>query len=239
MQSKGNLKIKLKPHDQVMVKMGDLIKPEDIIIRIKKQETKKFNLAKLLKVPPRTFTKYLKSTPGKTIAAGEIIAEKKSLLGKQIIKSPITGKLSVIDPNQGIVGIDYAQEEVDIKAWFNGQVVSIEKDQITLHVAGRSIQGTEGFATSVAGKLVIFTHEDPINKLDTGIENCVVAVKKAHAALIAKADALGATAIVAEEIEQPPFELPYLLVTDINHLHPFQGKLVMILGDDKELIVVN
>ena len=75
--------------------------------------------------------------------------------------------------------------------------------------------------------------------LDAEVENCVLVLKSANSILVAKADALGAVAIVAQEIEQPPFELPYLQFDDVSLFANLAGSKAIVLGDEKLLVVLD
>ena len=65
-----------------------------------------------------------------------------------------------------------------------------------------------------------------IYDLPTDLKSVILAIKTAHSDIIAKADALGAMAVIAEKIEQPSFKLPYLLIERIDDIINFNDQKV-------------
>lgn len=232
------LTVELKPDDQPLIKVGQMVIKGDVIIKRRHLEVDIINISKLLKIAPDKITRYLKVRIDQTVKAGDILAVKKSILAQQTVKTPVAGVIGRIDEKIGTVDIRRDQTGKDLVIDYTGRVKEVEPKRIVIEVKGKVIMGKGGQGEPISGQLKILPEENGVFGIKSDISGSVVVIKQAFPAVIAKADALGAQAIIAQVLEQPPFELPYLLVDDINRLHSFADKSVLVLGDQKQLIIL-
>lgn len=239
MQKKTRLRIKLKKGESPKVKKGDRIKSGDRLAETSKIHIYEFNLAKTLGVAPLNLSKYLLVKEQNLVKKGDSLAKKGGLLSKNIIKTPVSGTFIWVDRQLGIVGIQSENiTELPLTSWFDGEVEDVTPEIITVSVNGIPLSGTDGKGGPATGKLLVFTEKLNVFTLPTEIDTCVIAVREAPSDMIAKADALGAIAIITEKIEEPPFTLPYLLVENIEILSKYKDMTVIVHGLQKELLVI-
>lgn len=92
-------------------------------------------VAKKLRIKPNHIFRYLKKFVGEKIHQGEILAEKKGLIGATKVIINQEGIIKEIDHNQGLVIISTPQEKTkSIKAFFKGEVLEIKKGIILIKV---------------------------------------------------------------------------------------------------------
>ena len=239
MSKSTHLKYKLGPNDRPTVAKGQKVTRGDIIIKKQTRKIFEFPLAKILGVTPNKISKYLGQVENTLIKLGEVIARKPGFLSKRVVKAPIPGKLIVVDKAKGIVGIEHEDKQMDIKAWFEGIVTDVTPSEITFSPRGVVITGNSGSGLPVTGTLLSLVETVSALTMPIAVENCVLALKTANSDVVAKADALGAVAIVAETLEETALKLPYLIVADIQSVHPHQKKTVVVFGDGKQLLVLD
>jgi hypothetical protein len=237
MQKKAHLTLKLKTGDQARVAHGDSIKRGDVLVSPKPDEMDEFNLAKLLGVKPKDIGSFLVVKEGAAVNAGGVIAKKGGLMRKQIIKSPVAGIFTVVNSEKGIIGIKQERKSADITAWFSGEVVELTDEKIVFEVIGHTVDATDGKGQPVSGTLLLVSGPMDALSMPTELEEKILAVADAQSDIIAKADALGALAIIAQELHAP-ISIPYVVVEDIAALERYHGKTVVVYGDEKQVLVI-
>lgn len=237
MYRKAHLTLRLTQFDTPLVKKNTKIHRGDPLIRVTTQEVVEFDLTELLRITPGSIGKVLRAQEGDSVHTGDVIAGKTGVLSKSQVKTPVGGKLVIVNKDRGIIGVTHSQKDQEVTAWFDGEVTEVSKEKIVCTVSGVTVSARAGKGEPTSGKLLVLP-ETTVLSLPSGVNECVVVVRDAAAALIAKADALGATAIIAEDVEQPPFGLPYLLMEDISSLQKFHERTVIVLGDEKQLLVL-
>lgn len=238
MQKKAQLTLKLTPNDQSVVSTGTRIKQGDLLVKGKEIKSVKFDLPKILRLSPSKALKYLKVKEGDTVEKGSIIAVKKGLLSKEIIRSPKKGKLVFLDREKGIFAILEEKKRDEIISWFSGKVSKVDADKIIFELSGQTVSGSAGKGSPVSGKLLIVPEVDLL-RMPTDLDERILAIIEATPDIVAKADTLGALAIIAQKIAEPLFSLPYVLIDDISTLTKFNHKTVIVYGDEKQLLIVS
>lgn len=237
MYKKTQVTLKLTSGATPKVAKGHKVKWGDVILETTKTEVDEFDLARLLSLPPQKIVSCLTVKPHAQIKSGDVIARKKGIVSQQVVKSPVAGELVMVDETKGIVGIRRSIEGKKVTAWFSGTVEDIDGSCIVFGVSGKVLTGMAGRGTAVSGRLRMLGEVSALT-MPVDIENAIVVVRKAYSDMIAKADALGAVAIVAEMIEPPPFSLPYLLLADIGEIAYHHEKWAVLNGDEKQLLIV-
>ncbi len=238
MQKTARLTLRLTGGGSPKVKKGDHVKRGDILISAKFPTIYEFNLADLFKLTPKKALTTLMIKPGQMVEKDTIFAKKSGLLSKKFIKTPRSGIVVIIDPEKGIVGIKEGKETSAVTAWFDGVVAEESSDKLIFEIVGTVYSGTAGKGGPKSGKLLVIAEKITSLELPIELDERILAVKEAGTDMVAKADTLGATAIVAETMVEPPFALPFLLVADINALLRYNHKIVIVHGDEKELLII-
>lgn len=238
MQKKAHLTLKVEPGETAAVKVGDSITVGDILIKAKSPQIYEFNLGTVLNLTPVKAMKLLTQTPGKQLEKGTVIARKQGFLKKQLVKTPVAGTLVVVDGDKSLVAIKQGEESAAVTAWFDGVVAQIMGDKIIFEVTGTVKQAKSGSGKPISGKLLVIENTTNAFGLPLELEGCILTIKTATSDLIAKADTLGAAAIIAEMVDEPPFALPFLLLEDIGELVRYNHKTVIVNGDEKELLII-
>ncbi len=237
MLKKTHLKIKYHDREKTVVKKGDHVTSGMILVETVDKNTTEFNLAKLLRVDPKKISKYLTVKEGDKLETGAVIAQKKGLLSKKLIKTPISGIFHVRGDNSGLVEIRSENQSDTVKAWCDGTVFDIDKDTIDVEVDAHCILGKSGQGRPVKGKLKVINHEVDVLSLPLDIDQSILALKHADEAVIAKANALGAVAIIAQILEQPPLSVPYLELAEFDDILPYDHYETLVYGDEKHLLI--
>lgn len=238
MHKKARITLTIKPDDKVRVKTGDEVYPGDLIISSGTHNFEEFNLATALQISPKLFEKFLEIKDGEEVKRGMPLARKKGLLQTIVVRSPLDGVFMVKDRDTGVVAVTSKKDVKDITCWFWGKVAELVDDKIIFELNGTAFSGKEGKGKPVSGTLVYIPKEITVLDMPTDISEKVLVVRSALADVIAKADALGVSAIVAQNVEQPPFNLPYVLLDTIDLLEKFHEKSSIVYGDEKQILIV-
>ncbi len=235
---KTRININLPEGDHAVVTRGDRVRSGDQLTRGVPAEIDKFNLAQLFKVSAAKALSYLTVKEGVSIEKGGMIAKRRGLLSKDLVRSPVAGEFLILDPDKAVVGIAKTGQQKPVVAWFGGIVVEGTESQLAFEVEGDSLLAKEGKGAPVSGDLTVI---DGTTVLDVPIdvEEKVVVVKNAYAALVAKVDALGALAVIAEVLEEPPFTIPYLLFDSIDEIVSYSDRFALVHGDDRRLFILH
>lgn len=239
MHKKTRLKLKLNPEEKPVVKAGDKVKTGDILATSGSDEKVEIHIAKLLQIKPKDLTKYLLKELPVDVEANEVIAVKKWLLKQKRIKSPIAGVLDFLDTDEGTLQIKTKDAEAGkARAWFEGTIKEVSDNEVVCEVNGLVIKGKSGEGQTVSGKLLSIKGEVDLFNLPIEIDERIIILKSAKSDVVAKADALGALAVIAEILEEPPFSLPHLLVEDIKEIMEYDDKHAVLHAAEKQLLII-
>ncbi len=142
---------RLLPHPgEIIAKMGQAVKPFQVIARtLLKSDFYILPAAETLGVVPEALPQFLQVDVGQMVAEGDVIAEKKRLLGWQRVVSPAEGV--VVEISNGRVMLQQRKDWYELRAMMPGNVVSFMPDRgVVLETSGSLIQGVwangrEGF----------------------------------------------------------------------------------------------
>lgn len=100
------LSLSLPKKGKIIVSPGDKIEKDDILAEYHENLPVHIDLGKILKIPPRHVYETLIKKPGQEISEGEIIAQKKTLFGKRVAKSPINGLIMGLEEKSGVLEVE-------------------------------------------------------------------------------------------------------------------------------------
>lgn len=237
MQTKTQLTISLTGGD-VKVKKGDVFKIGDILVDETPEEIDEFDVAKLLGVKAPEVLRLLTVVEGESVEKSHIIAKKKNLFHKTLLRAPVSGTFMIIDEAKGIVGLKRGAAHKKITASYPGVVVQVKDDGIVVEIKGVVISATSGKGHQTIGQLTLFPESVDMLSMPVDIAGKIIAVKNAVSDLIAKADTLGVRALIVEKVDQPEFMLPYVVIPDFSTISRYNEKQVLVHGDNKLLLVL-
>jgi len=142
---------------EVIVKKGDLVKPDDVIARTHLPgPVEPFNVANILGLPPEDIEEAMLKKQGDTVSEGEIIARSKSFFGlfKSECRAKASGTVESISHVTGQVLLRGRPIPVEVKAYITGEVVEIfEKEGVAISTWGSFIQGIFGIGGETHGEI--------------------------------------------------------------------------------------
>lgn len=111
----------------IHVKVGDIVTPDTIVADyLRSSGFRVFHVAQELGIPAKQLEKYITKAVGKRVYEGEIIAQKKRLLGKpKVFKTVVDGVIESIGHN-GDVTLSMLPQKVTEAALFWGKVTAVE-----------------------------------------------------------------------------------------------------------------
>ncbi len=142
---------------EVIVKKGDLVKPDDVIARTHLPgPVEPINVANILGLPPEDIEEAMLKKQGDTVKEGEIIARAKTFFGlfKSECKAKASGTVESISHVTGQVLLRGQPIPVEVKAYITGEVVEIfEREGVAVSAWGSFIQGIFGIGGETHGEI--------------------------------------------------------------------------------------
>lgn len=144
---------------EILIAVGDIVKPHDIVGRVSiPGDLKIVRAAEDLDTEPKNISRYLKVSVGATVKKGELLAEQKGLWGmfSTRISSSVHGTLEFITESTGHLGIRQAPRRVEIKAYIGGKVTRVVAGKsLTIETNGALVQGIFGIGGEQIGKITL------------------------------------------------------------------------------------
>ena len=188
----------------VMVKVGDKVKPDDVVARTELPgAVVPINVANKLGIPPEDLDMVMLKKVGDPIEAGEMIALSKTLF---IFKNPchatIDGNIESISSITGQVLQRGEPTPVEVKAYVEGEVVEVYPDEgVMVNCMGSFVQGIFGIGGETNGPIkiavpdnTVILSEDLIKEDQAG--HIIVGGSRVTAEALKKAIKLGIRGIV-------------------------------------------
>lgn len=191
--------ISFPKNSKLHVEENTSVKLDDPFYSVGTDKTHDIQVAEMLHIKPADIFKYAKVSVHDTISSGDIIAEKKSLLKKNVVKAPIDGVISAIDHEEGVISISSENDSEQITpTFFAGEINTLDLENNTINITLPN-----GFAFDVqsidndCGGKVSFIEEKDTFTLDADdVAGNILITKHVHPHIEAKADTLGASGIV-------------------------------------------
>ncbi len=156
----------------VIVKKGDMVKPDDIVARTNLPgKVHSVNVVNRLAILPADLRKNMLKKEGDSVVKDEPIAETRPFIKmfKSICLSPITGNIESISDITGQVLIREPPKPVQISAYLDGKVVeTIENEGVEIETNATFIQGIFGIGGETTGELQVIVNspEDIVKSED-------------------------------------------------------------------------
>jgi hypothetical protein len=214
----------------VLVREGEVVTPNTVVAR-----TELPGLMQTIKVAERMGIEasevagVLKIKVGDTIQKDDVIAETKGLFGKFFrseFRSPVGGKVELISPSNGHVGVREAPTPVEKDAYIRGTIAKvIPGEGVIVRCEGALVQGIFGVGGERLGEVVVVTDgpDKPITDATLTPAHAgkiVIGGSNVSGAALRKAAQLGIIGIVcggvvdrelmdylAEALDQPGYDI--------------------------------
>ena len=196
------LTISIPDSIKCLLKPGQTVDFNSPFLENKITSEEKIAIAKKLHIPYDRIFKYLKKFVGDPINKDEVIAEKKGLIKTYTILSEYTGIVKEINHYDGNVVIASSNpQSTQVKAFFKGEVIEIEKNQLKLKVE-ESKEFNLKLASNDFGGQTFYLKDSskPISAPQTS--NKIMVIESITSYLKTKAEALGIKGFVT--LKNPP-----------------------------------
>jgi len=149
---------RISTQGQVLVKTGDLVKPETVVARgtVTNPDVRKVIIYSQLDVDPDEVERYMLKEQGDQVKKDEVIAIHRSFFGRstKICRSPIDGTIESFSRSSGSVLIRGTPIAVEVKAHLPGRIVeTIPGEGAVVECKGALIQGRFGVGGEKVGEL--------------------------------------------------------------------------------------
>lgn len=191
-----------------------------------KQSAKKDYIVHLHKdfgIPMGKILKALKKNLGDSVEEGTVIAEKKKVLGKENIKSPISGIIAKIDEENGDIYIKTLSQEKgdEIISPVDGVIDFCNNEKIVIKTEKDVVLASDAFGQERMGELLLI-EELETYKLTNKIENKAILTKSIDKISLFKAIGLEAAGIITLELlgedfidlEEKPIKTPVMIIKE-------------------------
>src|SRR3990172_3742142 len=167
---------------EVLVKVGDSVKPDDVVARTYLPgPVEPINVANILGAPPEDVPHFMLKKEKERVTEGEIIAKSKSFFGlfTSTCKAKISGTIESISHITGQVLIRGNPVPVEVKAYLDGEVVEVcEREGVAVSCWGSFIQGIFGIGGETHGeiKVVVSSPKEVLteNEIDSSCAGKVI-----------------------------------------------------------------
>lgn len=143
----------------VMVKMGDALKAEDVVARAHLPgKVQAINAVNRLGIQPKDLREYMLKKEGDPVQKDEPIAETKPWVKmmKSVLHSPITGTIETISTVTGQILLREPPKPIQVFAYVDGAVIEVmEKEGVVMETLATFVQGIFGVGGEAVGELVI------------------------------------------------------------------------------------
>ena len=197
--------------DEVLVRIGDVVQPEDVIARASVPgEPRVVPVSRELGIEGDP-APYLVKKPGDVVRQGEALAVRKGILGlgRRVCSSPIDGVVGASDAASGEVFVNPLPELMELKAGMPGVVVEVWPQRgAIIEVEGVSVGGVASAGPGAWGSLrLLAANDEEIRSERLGPEHQgeIVVGGWIQADALARAKTLGVRGVVVGGMPAPCF----------------------------------
>lgn len=180
-----------------------------------KQSEVKIHLSELFNIPPRKIFLHLVKFVGEDIKKGDIVAEKKSMLGKKQYVSQHDGTIKEIDHENGwLVITERIQTADSMNAYFKGKIEEIKKNEISLQVKNSRAFSLKEASSDFGGE-VFFADEIDVSHLNEDeVDNKVVLTSTVDPYIQTKLEAMGTAGLVLLNPSKDKPSIPFAFIKE-------------------------
>ncbi len=237
---KSIINLPIPSASKLQVAQGDRVNAKTVIVKREPDyETVTIHLAKLLGIPNQKISGCFTKKTGDQISPGEIIAEKKGIFSKSIVRSPIRGKVGELDLGRGTVNLlKYSDNKEEIIIPVTGIVTDIGKSAVQIEIENTVFGAEKGEGKDTIGQLRLLGSEDAgILSAHSDVSGEIVLCYDAHEVALLKFQVIGVLGIIMVKIPKE-FYLPWLQVDEntFKKLTELQDKKIWLRPREKQII---
>lgn len=254
-----SLPIQLPDGFSPIIKKGDTVKAGDTIAqKIPLSETV-IDVPSVTDIPQHQVEKYLRKNPGEEIKKGDILLERKSLIGRMRIYSQVQGKIVRFERDTGKLVISkdikpVSDETVErFASPLEGTVSLCDNGKIVIDTDKAFVVGIKGSGGRVQGELIVVdgqTADHPItpSQLDVRVIDKIILCESIAREPLLKAIGMGAAGVIATEIADADFadihgkniDTPLIMIEkdDFKKLLKYTGKKIFIDGEAQSVVLL-
>lgn len=227
------LTISLPDKGKVLFKVGQHISIGDPFNKTHVQNDVRITIAEKLDIEPKSIFKHLKKNIGDKVNKDELLAEKKSLFSLKQYKSEYEGLIKEIDHIEGIVLLEISQQEQKNCAYFTGEVVEIDKQELKLKVSKGKVFDAKDVSDNFGG-LIFIQKDNPNNLTEEEINKKVYCNRKLLGYEQMKIEALGSVGIISLHSLPEDSGIPFAQISEIKQWEEFASSSFLYCIVDKK-----
>ena len=228
---------------KILVKKGDEVKIGDKFFSKETSQMVVVDVSLQLNIKKEDVFQHLKKMIGESVEVGDVIAQKKKLVGSKNIQSPTKGVISSIDHEKGEVSIQTATLEGHStqNAFFTGTILDIDlgKQTVTVDCKNGTSKSFKSITQDFGGELYYFSSESLFYSVqEVEIENKVILIEELKSFIAAKCEALSAAGFIYQKSDVTS-QIPSLLVNsqDFNELVKSEKKYILFSQNEKKAVI--
>lgn len=167
---------------EILVRVGDMVAGDQNVARAELEgELRIVRVSEQLGIVPEDVAKYLCIEKGQQVSSGEVVAEMRGLWGlfRSVVSSPIGGTIEFISTSTGHIGVRAAPKPLDLPAYIDGRVLSIDEGRaVVIEAHATFVQGIFGVGGERRGRLKLLDvrHDSKIdyNHIPDDVAGCVL-----------------------------------------------------------------
>lgn len=206
------IKLSIPSDINLLVETGQTISIGDSLVEEATTEDITLTLSKHLGIKPQDIFQYCSVIVGDTVAPGDIIAQKKGLLGSKKVKAEDGGRVKHIDHTTGTITLSMKSETTQkILSCVAGEIQDINIDEGTLSIdigPADSISATGSL--DCGGRRVYLTQKDVFACDEDDIRDGCVFIHTTMTHISSKMEALGALCMMS--VDGPEPEIPSIRI---------------------------
>lgn len=192
------IKLQVPQGTKIIVSKGQKVAHGEPFYSHHSEETHSIDVANELGIKPADIFAHVKGVVGDSVAEGATIAEKKKLLKKKKIQSPIAGTITKIDHDTGTVHIStLSKDGGTVPAFFTGEIKEIDSNDNLIHI---EVGNTYSFDIQAdrdsGGEIFVIDEIDYFQISEDEIKDRILVTDTVQSHIEAKAEALGACGLL-------------------------------------------
>ena len=198
--------IPIPPHASLLCKVGDKVDLGSPFYQRKKTSDEIIEAAKKLDIKPEKIFKYTVRYVGENVNSGDVLAQKKGLLGSNKVTAKHSGILKEINHIEGtiVMSLEHEEESV-VGCYFKGEIKEITASTLRL-VVGKGIEITASKSPQLFGGMVVYFSSPDKQEFSDASGKIVVSQTLSHYQT-SKLEALGAKGFITLALIET--QIPY------------------------------
>jgi hypothetical protein len=199
------VKLRIPEKARILVEDGQKVKIGDPFYSTASEEELSISLVKELGIRAQDIFKFIKVVVGDSLHEGDILGERKKVIGKKTLTSPMSGTIKRIDHTSGSIVIStLTQSGSTIRTFFTGEIKSTSEGAGYIEVEiGKQKEFPGSGPEDCGGEWTTIESRNFFTYSSEDIKDRILLVDEVQSHIEAKIDALGGAGIIYVEGSQP------------------------------------